>query len=117
MVDVRLPFDLQHKIHVDFDSETGFVGLPPDWESKLASSGVSKQSVIDHPAEVFECIKFQVNAEIDPHSDIGCMNTSKPPPTKGVFYFFLCFFLPLSLFFKKIFVIFLSFSIFIFFFL
>ena len=103
MVDVSLPFDLQHNIHVDFDSETGFVGLPPDWESKLASSGVSKQSVIDHPAEVFECIKFQVNAEIDPHSDIGCMNTSKPPPTKRVFYFFL-------------FLFFLFFSFFLFFF-
>jgi hypothetical protein len=28
---VSAPFKVEHKIHVDFSSDSGFVGLPSEW--------------------------------------------------------------------------------------
>ena len=43
--------------HVDFDSETGFKGLPPEWESLIKGS-ISKDECIANSAAVLEVINF-----------------------------------------------------------
>ena len=55
---VSSPFDLQHNIHVDFNSETGFVGLPNEWET-LVKGTISKAEVIENSAAVLDVLKFQ----------------------------------------------------------
>lgn len=55
---VSSPFDLQHNIHVDFNSETGFVGLPDEWET-LVKGTISKAEVIENSAAVLDVLKFQ----------------------------------------------------------
>eukprot|EP01088_Endostelium_zonatum_P009788 TRINITY_DN230_c1_g1_i2.p1 TRINITY_DN230_c1_g1~~TRINITY_DN230_c1_g1_i2.p1 ORF type:complete len:102 (-),score=12.43 TRINITY_DN230_c1_g1_i2:36-341(-) len=35
---VSTPFSLSHPVHVDFNSATGFTGLPKAWESLLKSN-------------------------------------------------------------------------------
>lgn len=59
--DVSSPFNVQHNIHVDFDSETGFSGLPVEWEAMLKSSGLSKDEVTNNPDEVLKVLEFQSN--------------------------------------------------------
>jgi len=64
---VGLPFNVQHNIHVDFNSVTGFEGLPAEWEVLLKSSGITKEDVIDKPDIVLDVLsfndKFQKNQE------------------------------------------------------
>jgi len=55
---VGTPFNVERKIHVDFDSETGFGGLPPEWESTLKSSGIDKVDVVKNSAAVLDILKF-----------------------------------------------------------
>ncbi len=69
---VSTPFNVEHKIHVDFNSTTGFVGLPPAWEAMLKSSGISPVEVREvcslprfhliwqqNPDLVLDVLKFQ----------------------------------------------------------
>lgn len=37
---VGTPYNVQHHIHVDFNSRTGFVGLPPEWEALILGGAV-----------------------------------------------------------------------------
>lgn len=46
--EISTPFGFQHNIHVDYDSETGFTGLPSEWEGMLKGI-ISKQEVLDNP--------------------------------------------------------------------
>lgn len=55
---VSSPFDLQHNIHVDFNSETGFVGLPNEWET-LVKGTITKTEVLENSAAVLDVLKFQ----------------------------------------------------------
>jgi hypothetical protein len=55
---VSEPFNVQHNIHVNFDSKTGFEGLPAEWEVLLSSSGITRQEVMDNPETVLEVISF-----------------------------------------------------------
>jgi len=43
---------------VDFSSESGFRGLPPDWEALLRSSGITKDDVIEDSAAVLNILEF-----------------------------------------------------------
>jgi hypothetical protein len=39
------PITVSHKVHVNFDSETGgFTGLPPDWNDILHAHGITPQA-------------------------------------------------------------------------
>jgi hypothetical protein len=38
---VGLPFKVRHHVHVNFDSEMGFQGLPPEWTTLLNAAGIS----------------------------------------------------------------------------
>eukprot|EP01122_Echinamoeba_exundans_P008511 TRINITY_DN2831_c0_g1_i1.p1 TRINITY_DN2831_c0_g1~~TRINITY_DN2831_c0_g1_i1.p1 ORF type:complete len:499 (+),score=118.44 TRINITY_DN2831_c0_g1_i1:50-1546(+) len=53
------PFGLQHHVHVDFSSETGFSGLPPEWEAMLKSSGIDKSEVVANSDAILDVLKFQ----------------------------------------------------------
>eukprot|EP01124_Arcella_intermedia_P020313 TRINITY_DN2779_c0_g1_i6.p1 TRINITY_DN2779_c0_g1~~TRINITY_DN2779_c0_g1_i6.p1 ORF type:complete len:480 (+),score=120.13 TRINITY_DN2779_c0_g1_i6:137-1576(+) len=55
---VGTPFNVKQKIHVDFDSATGFEGLPPEWEASLKSSGITKNEVIAESGVVLDVLKF-----------------------------------------------------------
>jgi len=55
---VSSPFNVQHNIHVDFSSESGFRGLPADWETLLKSSGITKDDVIEDSAAVLNILEF-----------------------------------------------------------
>src|SRR5690606_29635888 len=41
-VEISMPFDVKHNIHVDFNSETGLSGLPEEWEAQIKGSGIDK---------------------------------------------------------------------------
>jgi serine/threonine protein kinase len=51
-----------HGIHVDFDSTTGFSGLPPDWESILKMSGIQKEDVVGNSQAVLDVLSFNDKA-------------------------------------------------------
>eukprot|EP00005_Dracoamoeba_jomungandri_P004624 CAMPEP_0174258780 /NCGR_PEP_ID=MMETSP0439-20130205/7719_1 /TAXON_ID=0 /ORGANISM="Stereomyxa ramosa, Strain Chinc5" /LENGTH=647 /DNA_ID=CAMNT_0015342415 /DNA_START=26 /DNA_END=1969 /DNA_ORIENTATION=+ len=57
---VGAPFNILHKTHIDFNSDTGrFEGLPAQWAALLSTSGISKEEVSSHPDEVLSVLKFQ----------------------------------------------------------
>ncbi len=60
---VSSPYNVEHKIHVDFNSATGFSGLPPEWEAMLKSAQISKQEVMSNPDQVLEVIKFEAERQ------------------------------------------------------
>jgi hypothetical protein len=55
---VGSPFNVARTVHVNFDSETGFEGLPADWEFTLKNSGISKGDVVNHHEAVLDVLKF-----------------------------------------------------------
>lgn len=55
---VGSPFNVQHNIHVDFNSVTGFEGLPQEWEVLLKTSGITKDQVLDKPEAVLDVLSF-----------------------------------------------------------
>tara|TARA_R110002050_G_scaffold34420_7_gene86965 strand:- start:1203 stop:2303 length:1101 start_codon:yes stop_codon:yes gene_type:complete len=55
---VSSPFNVQHNIHVDFNSETGFTGLPPDWEAMLKNANITREEVIENADAVLEVLEF-----------------------------------------------------------
>eukprot|EP01095_Lingulamoeba_sp_RSL-Kostka_P011922 TRINITY_DN464_c0_g2_i10.p1 TRINITY_DN464_c0_g2~~TRINITY_DN464_c0_g2_i10.p1 ORF type:complete len:480 (-),score=195.32 TRINITY_DN464_c0_g2_i10:319-1758(-) len=60
------PFNVEQIIHVDFSSETGFSGLPQEWEVLLKTSGISRDQVIENSDNVINCLKVidQQNKEL-----------------------------------------------------
>lgn len=55
---VSEPFNVQHNIHVDFSTETGFRGLPAEWDAMLKSSGITRDDVRDNPDDVLKVLEF-----------------------------------------------------------
>eukprot|EP01113_Clastostelium_recurvatum_P046689 TRINITY_DN821_c0_g1_i1.p1 TRINITY_DN821_c0_g1~~TRINITY_DN821_c0_g1_i1.p1 ORF type:complete len:515 (+),score=116.71 TRINITY_DN821_c0_g1_i1:182-1546(+) len=53
------PYNVEHKIHVDFNSATGFSGLPPEWEAMLRTGGITKEEVINNSEQVLAVIEFE----------------------------------------------------------
>eukprot|EP01119_Soliformovum_irregulare_P008600 TRINITY_DN21704_c0_g1_i1.p1 TRINITY_DN21704_c0_g1~~TRINITY_DN21704_c0_g1_i1.p1 ORF type:complete len:488 (+),score=109.34 TRINITY_DN21704_c0_g1_i1:28-1491(+) len=60
---VSAPYNVQHEIHVDFDSATGFSGLPKEWELMLKSSGITREDVIAHPDQALQVLEFKSNLD------------------------------------------------------
>lgn len=56
---IGTPYNVQHKIHVNFNTTTGFEGLPPDWEAMLKSSGITKDEVMANSDAVLTVLEFQ----------------------------------------------------------
>lgn len=55
---VSAPFNLEHGIHVDFNSTSGFSGLPKEWEALLSSSGIRKEEVVQNHQAVLDVLEF-----------------------------------------------------------
>lgn len=82
---ISKPANVSHDIHVDFNSETGFTGLPADWEQMLKSSGITKQNVIANPKAVIEVMEFaqgRRNAQDTPQGP-GAAGAAGGPPAEG----------------------------------
>jgi len=58
---VSAPYNVQHEIHVDFDSATGFTGLPTEWETMLKTSGITRDEAIANPDDTLKVLEFQSN--------------------------------------------------------
>lgn len=71
---VSLPFDVQHNIHVDFNSETGFSGLPPEWETMLKASGVEREEYMSAPNTMLDVLEF-ANKQLPG----GAVSVAPPP--------------------------------------
>jgi len=56
--EVSLPYNLQHDLHVDYDPELGFVGLPPEWKAVLESSGITPKELEANPRAVLDALKI-----------------------------------------------------------
>lgn len=56
---IGTPYNVQHKIHVNFNTTTGFEGLPPEWEAMLKSSGITKDEVMANSDAVLTVLEFQ----------------------------------------------------------
>ena len=55
------PSNFRQTVHVDFNSETGFIGLPDEWDALLKSSAISKQEVIDNQDAIISALEFYDN--------------------------------------------------------
>jgi p21-activated kinase 2 len=58
---ISRPQGFKHEVHVTVDTETGFSGLPPDWEAMLKKSGLSKDDVLKNPELARTVVDFQGN--------------------------------------------------------
>jgi len=72
---VGAPFNVQHNIHVDFNSVTGFEGLPQEWEVLLKTSGIRKTQVLNQPDAVLDVLNFH-----DQYTKQTAQHIAKPNP-------------------------------------
>jgi len=72
-VEIGAPLNFQSGVHVvvDLDSETGFKGLPQEWETMLKSGGITKDMVASNPDEVLQTLEFMTGGMVgkDPPVD------------------------------------------------
>ena len=62
---VGQPFNVSHETHVDFDaSKGGFVGLPPEWEALLKSSGITQKEQEENQQDVLKLLEFEHNRQV-----------------------------------------------------
>jgi tRNA A-37 threonylcarbamoyl transferase component Bud32 len=76
---VSAPYNVQHEIHVDFDSATGFSGLPPEWEAILLTSGITRDEVIANPNETIGALTTLTNMGDDKNKKES-IRAPKPNP-------------------------------------
>ena len=55
---ISAPYHLSHEIHVDYDSETGFRGLPPEWDTMLRKNKITKDEIMTNPQAVIDVMNF-----------------------------------------------------------
>jgi len=79
-VEISSPFDVNHTIHVDFNSKTGFRGLPREWEAMLGSSGITKDDVVQNSDVVLDVLEFQSNYEKNKQEEEGAKKAPTPLP-------------------------------------
>lgn len=58
--EISTPFGFQHNVHVDYNSDTGFSGLPSEWEGMLKGI-ITKQEVLANPDDVLGALKIVAN--------------------------------------------------------
>jgi len=75
---VGSPFNVHHHVHVDFNTKTGFVGLPPEWEAMLENSSVSKKEIAEDPNAMLDVLQFESDrqANIRKQAIIDQMNAA-----------------------------------------
>ena len=60
------PSNFRQPIHVDFTSESGFRGLPNEWEV-LLKGAITKEEATANPQEVLQCLEFHHNIYKQPN--------------------------------------------------
>lgn len=65
--EISTPFGFQHNVHVDYNSDTGFSGLPSEWEGMLKGI-ITKQEVLENPDDVLGALKIVANHGAAPPS-------------------------------------------------
>jgi hypothetical protein len=63
---VGQPFNVAHKLHVQFSAAKGFIGLPPEWEALLHSSGISRSEQEANQQEVLNILRFESQRQVCP---------------------------------------------------
>jgi len=58
-LEITSPFQVEHAIHVDFNAEFGFRGLPPEWESLMKQVVLTREDVQKDSGAVLDVLKFQ----------------------------------------------------------
>jgi len=66
---VGSPFRVQHHVHVDFNSATGFEGLPPEWHNWLINSGISRNDIIQNSSTMLDILQQYENMQ-EGHSKV-----------------------------------------------
>jgi len=66
-VEISYPRNFHQPIHVDFNSDTGFTGLPKEWEALLKSSDISKEEVLANHQDVIKVLEFHDKRFNGPH--------------------------------------------------
>jgi len=57
---VSSPYNIKHQVHVDFNSDNGYRGLPKEWEALLKGI-ISKDEVLENPDLVLDVLEFTHN--------------------------------------------------------
>lgn len=60
---VGTPFNVAHNTHVRFDPNTGFVGLPPEWEALLKSSGITREEQEHNQQQIMDVLGFEMKRQ------------------------------------------------------
>jgi len=61
---VGTPSNVKHHVHVDFNSETGFEGLPAEWKTWLINSGIEKKDIIENSSTMLEVLQYKAESNI-----------------------------------------------------
>jgi len=76
---VSSPYNLKHQVHVDFNSDNGYRGLPKEWEPLLKAGGVTKDDVLQNPELVLDVLEFTHNQIKKAEEDARSANEALPP--------------------------------------
>ena len=65
---ISAPFEVKHNVHVQIDpsAPSGYKGLPPQWESMLSASGITKAQIEANPREVLDVLNFHMKGGAPP---------------------------------------------------
>ncbi|XP_049848854.1 serine/threonine-protein kinase pakC-like [Schistocerca gregaria] len=60
-VEISLPFDVKHAVHVDISTETGLRGLPSEWEAWVQADlgDLGKVTIAENKEAVLDVLQFQ----------------------------------------------------------
>eukprot|EP01088_Endostelium_zonatum_P005388 TRINITY_DN169_c3_g1_i2.p1 TRINITY_DN169_c3_g1~~TRINITY_DN169_c3_g1_i2.p1 ORF type:complete len:1228 (-),score=427.21 TRINITY_DN169_c3_g1_i2:14-3697(-) len=73
---VSSPYNVKHSVHVDFNSVTGFTGLPKEWEV-LCVSSITKNEVLENPELVLDVLEFSSCFPVDAEGPITPKRSEK----------------------------------------
>eukprot|EP01089_Gocevia_fonbrunei_P022203 TRINITY_DN888_c0_g1_i1.p1 TRINITY_DN888_c0_g1~~TRINITY_DN888_c0_g1_i1.p1 ORF type:complete len:569 (-),score=145.10 TRINITY_DN888_c0_g1_i1:66-1772(-) len=60
---VGAPVAVKRVCHVDFDTNKGFTGLPPEWREKVKAGGLTEDMAREDPNAAIDVINFQMQQE------------------------------------------------------
>jgi len=76
---VSSPYNIKHQVHVDFNSDNGYRGLPKEWEELLKGSNITKEDVLENPDLVLDVLEFTHNQIKKAEEDAKSSNEALPP--------------------------------------
>lgn len=75
------PFGFEQRVHVDFNSDTGLSGLPPEWSALIKGSGITKEDIVQNADTMLAVMNFTSQYQMK-----GALPEVAPPvklPTPG----------------------------------